>query len=389
MWALALLGVSYAAPVQLSQSGRALDALGRPIEGPASVVVQLYPSLTSTTLLHTSAFSGVPVDDGYYTVVVGSQPGSPLDSAVFSTNPEVWLAVTVAGQAVGPRQRLVAVPVAAFAHEAATVTGGVGSPFFCSSGGGTWCPDGYVCGAGTCSAELGMASANPATSCGALHTARPAFHDGAYWLDPEADGGAFRAYCLMDDAGGGWTLVARVNGANGQNLNYPVWAGTGTVGSANDLDPLGAGDALYPAYAAVAGQSVLFYDATSTCGTSKRLLQTGTILGSQTLRSFLVNRPTAPANSPSANLYTPEYRNTGCNHVFNPSANGYYAGNALGVNIQDGVSDTVRFAVTTPDWDTGIGSAQTPTASYGSGDLDILGNGVDPWTGHVVTVWVK
>jgi hypothetical protein len=46
-----------------------------------------------------------------------------------------------------------------------------------------------------------------AISCEDILAERPGATDGAYWLDPEADGGAFEAWCEMDLLGGGWLAV--------------------------------------------------------------------------------------------------------------------------------------------------------------------------------------
>ncbi len=63
---------------------------------------------------------------------------------------------------------------------------------------GTADPDSLVYGDGELCAAI---------SCEDILLERPEATDGAYWLDPEADGGAFEAWCEMDLLGGGWLAV--------------------------------------------------------------------------------------------------------------------------------------------------------------------------------------
>jgi hypothetical protein len=381
---------SAAAPLVLTHSGRLTSTTGQPIDGATDVRVTLFGTETATSGFWTRLYDDLPVEDGYFAVsLVTSDTSQPLNPTDFLDG-DTWVGVQVGGVDVGPRQRLGSVPYALVAGS------GGGSPFFCSTDGGTWCPDGYVCGGGTCTAELGLASSNPATTCNALHTARPAFHDGVYWLDPDGVGtgnAAFRAYCLMDDATGGWTLVARVNGADANTLLYPAWTST-TLGATTDFTLTGTSDVLYDAYGKVPGAELLFYDGTALCGSDRRLLQTGSILGNKNLKQFLADLTAAsdPDAATGANFFTPAFRNTGCSQPFNPSGGvDYFTGNKLAINVYstDSSSTFTRFTINRVSYDNGIGGYQAADGSYASGDLDSHGDGVNNWSGHIATIFVR
>lgn len=67
----------------------------------------------------------------------------------------------------------------------------------------------------SCVVPLGQQASNPAQSCLAILQAGASTGDGLYFLDPDGAGAIapFQAFCLMSEAGGGWTRVARLNGA--------------------------------------------------------------------------------------------------------------------------------------------------------------------------------
>lgn len=69
--------------------------------------------------------------------------------------------------------------------------------------------DGGVCQAGAC--QMPIPSGALPQSCAAILAANPAAPTGVYALDDGA-GGSWKAHCDMDTAGGGWTLVLRVDG---------------------------------------------------------------------------------------------------------------------------------------------------------------------------------
>ena len=119
---------------------------------------------------------------------------------------------------------------------------------------------------------LGTGQACAAESCLAIRDANitsPAPND-VYWLDPAPGGDPFRAYCVMDVAGGGWTMIGSfVHGDElyhwtryGDNTNiWPnnlgTWRNQDTFGSLGTYE---AADYKSPAYWRVSGADLLALD---------------------------------------------------------------------------------------------------------------------------------
>jgi hypothetical protein len=120
MWAWAVVGgglvaTAEAAPLQIAQSGRVLDAGGAPVSGARSLKVELFAGATGSSLWNDTF--NVDLQDGYYAVTLGS--GVALELADF-TGVTPWVEVSVGGAPVGPRAPLSSVP---YALEAASVAG--------------------------------------------------------------------------------------------------------------------------------------------------------------------------------------------------------------------------------------------------------------------------
>ena len=240
-------------------------------------------------------------------------------------------------------------------------------------------------------------------SCKAYVDLGVADGDGLYLLDPDGDGPgqSFQGWCDMTTQGGGWTLVVKVRGDDGHNLLYSKWASESTLGAIDDFSLNSGSDVLYETYATVAGEELLFYDATAQCGSDHRLVQTGNFLGGQSLKAFLTGVGTYECqylvcNPPAGdnNITAAVFLNKGCTHPFRPSWHGkpayWFSQDKIRANItMYGSTHKVRFTNVPNDFDAGIGSKTTPNSGYDSGDLDQLGDAHSGWPSHVVTIWVR
>jgi len=236
-------------------------------------------------------------------------------------------------------------------------------------------------------------------SCADVYAATLTTTDGTYAIDPDGpDTGtaAFDAYCLMSTPTPGWTLVARVYGPGAYGFGYSDWTSFTTLGTPSNLNVTTLDDTVFPTYGTVAGDALLFYDGTAVCGSDRRLLETADVLGGVTLKTFLTDLPTGGCGDdycsslPTANRVTVTYKNTGCTQPFNPTGGAGYVlpSGELGVNLNHGPGYT-RFAVQSPSWDSGIGGVNPADGSYATGDLDIQGDGISQWSGHVVSIFVR
>lgn len=88
---------------------------------------------------------------------------------------------------------------------------------------------------------LGASAGNPGASCLAILNAGSSVGDGAYWIDPNggSTSDSLLVHCDMTSDGGGWTLVAKSNGAD--NLHV----GTGFNGLPTSLANLSLNTSVY------------------------------------------------------------------------------------------------------------------------------------------------
>ncbi|MCR4307511.1 MAG: hypothetical protein NUV80_03050, partial [Candidatus Berkelbacteria bacterium] len=92
----------------LSFQGRLTDTLSNPITTATNVVFQLYSvSSGGVALYNTGTCSTTPDQDGIFSTLIGSDCGSEIDTSVFTENANVYLGVTVGGDAeMTPRQQI-------------------------------------------------------------------------------------------------------------------------------------------------------------------------------------------------------------------------------------------------------------------------------------------
>lgn len=137
--------------------------------------------------------------------------------------------------------------------------------------------------------------------------------------------------------------MVKVKDNDGHNLLHSKWASEATLGDTGDFSLTSGSDVLYETYATVAGEELLFYDATSPCGTDHRLVQTGDVLNDDNLKDFLTNLSVIQCqylvcNPPvGPNVSKAVFLNKGCTPPFNASWHGkpsyYFAQNKFGINI--------------------------------------------------------
>ena len=109
-WTLFLLwpALAMAVPVELTHSGRILDAAGGGIDDTATLTFTLYDA--SNTALYAED-QEIRLNDGYYAALIGPTGQPALDSDVFDGG-DLFIEVAVDGQVFGTRSRIASVPYA-------------------------------------------------------------------------------------------------------------------------------------------------------------------------------------------------------------------------------------------------------------------------------------
>jgi len=117
------LNVLAAVPQTINYQGVLTNSAGVPVSDSVNMVVRLFDSVSGGTQLWSSSFNNVPVEDGVFSLSLGSNTALPAD--IFATN-TVWLEIEVGGEVQTPRQFLNAVPyalVSATAENAVALNG--------------------------------------------------------------------------------------------------------------------------------------------------------------------------------------------------------------------------------------------------------------------------
>ena len=109
-----------ATPGQINYQGLLLDQQGAPITGNVNLVFTIFSAASGGSALWTESHPSVAALDGVYDVVLGAT--TPITPAVVAGG-SLFLQITVNGETLVPRQRLVAVPYALRAAEADNVGG--------------------------------------------------------------------------------------------------------------------------------------------------------------------------------------------------------------------------------------------------------------------------
>jgi hypothetical protein len=117
-------------PQLIKFSGTLLDPQGRPIAtGPVGVTFALYAEQTGGASLWLETQNVRPDENGYYTVLLGSETSTGVPIELFATGEARWLGIQVERQPEQPRVLLVSVPYALKAGDAQTLGGRPASDF--------------------------------------------------------------------------------------------------------------------------------------------------------------------------------------------------------------------------------------------------------------------
>jgi hypothetical protein len=109
-----LIQPAAAVPSAVQHQGRLLDANGIAVNGPVTLGISLFTAESGGDLLW-SGSPAVVAQDGYYSVVLGTTPMTPIDSTALAGS-SVWLELTLPGASASDRTALTSVPFAIVAE---------------------------------------------------------------------------------------------------------------------------------------------------------------------------------------------------------------------------------------------------------------------------------
>ncbi|MEE2830325.1 MAG: hypothetical protein VX498_14140 [Myxococcota bacterium] len=122
--ALSFVGLAWAVPSELNHQGRLLDADGLPVEGELPVTFSLEDAAGGGLVIWSETLT-VAFDNGYFSVILGSDPSNPLDADVLAGEP-LWLGVSVdGGDQLQPLQPVVSAPYSVLSGQARNLEGGL------------------------------------------------------------------------------------------------------------------------------------------------------------------------------------------------------------------------------------------------------------------------
>jgi N-acetylneuraminic acid mutarotase len=121
LWGLLLATLAWSTPALLPVQGRLTSVAGGPVtDGKYGIEFRLYDGAAAQQALWQEAQVGVSVSGGIFATSLGKvDPKNALPVAQIVALPELWLGVAVDGEAELPRFRLLSVPYALGAEEAA------------------------------------------------------------------------------------------------------------------------------------------------------------------------------------------------------------------------------------------------------------------------------
>lgn len=119
--------VSYAVPTSLVYTGDLLNPAGQPLTGVMQLQVALHTSPDPGTLDQGSAwgphvYSGVEVDFGRFSIILGDGEGEDIDAATLASD-ELWVVFWVNGELLTPFQRVRSMPFAVRSGDADALGG--------------------------------------------------------------------------------------------------------------------------------------------------------------------------------------------------------------------------------------------------------------------------